>query len=301
MNQLADEFEVQYSTVASSPQICTAAESHLGVLRDLRSLSHYLPRSHRTCWCCLMRMPEKILSCGHAFCNTCIRIFGTNTTLSRHTFRMTTCPLCGARNETACFQLMPPTAGVRVLSIDGGGVRGVIPLTMLRCIERELASLSLPLRDFFDFACGTSSGMSNNLAEVSTIADLILCLQGGLIVLGMFLKAWSMTRCLAMFETTSRRIFKRRTNGSMLFARAQDLIMSYLADCRYNSDEIEEALYHAFGSDDPMFNPLTTDAKVAVTSTKTKDSSPCIFSNYNGGGEAIKSKPTCLSLPRHHA
>lgn len=101
-------------------------------------------------------------------------------------------------------------------------------------------------------------------------------------VLGMFLRAWSPTQCLEMFETMSRKIFKRRTNGSMLFSRAQDLIMSYLADCRYNTDEIEEALQQSFGTHVSMFNPLTTDTKVAVTSTTAKDAEPCIFSNYNG-------------------
>lgn len=161
MNQLEDEYEVQYSTIASKPQICTAAESHLGILRDLRSLRHHLPRSHRTCWCCLMRMPEKILSCGHALCDTCIRIFGVRTATSQHDFRIKSCPLCGSMNATSIFQLIPPTAGIRMLSIDGGGVRGVIPLTMLKCIEHEVAALGLPLRDFFDLTCGTSSGKCN--------------------------------------------------------------------------------------------------------------------------------------------
>jgi len=57
---------------------------------------------------------------------------------------------------------MPPTAGPRVLSLDGGGIRGVIPLVFLEHIQQEMADLDCPLRDYFDFVCGTSSGMIIN-------------------------------------------------------------------------------------------------------------------------------------------
>ena len=43
----------------------------------------------------------------------------------------------------------------RILSIDGGGVRGIIPAVLLAELERETGR---PARETFDFVAGTSSG-----------------------------------------------------------------------------------------------------------------------------------------------
>jgi patatin-like phospholipase/acyl hydrolase len=59
----------------------------------------------------------------------------------------------------AVFKLIPPTAGIRILSMDGGGVRGIIGLTTLVLLERDLSYLGCPIWDVFDFVIGTSSGM----------------------------------------------------------------------------------------------------------------------------------------------
>jgi uncharacterized protein len=51
---------------------------------------------------------------------------------------------------------------VRILSLDGGGIRGVIPATILTWVEKELQRLSgnpdAKLADFFDMIVGTSTG-----------------------------------------------------------------------------------------------------------------------------------------------
>ena len=59
--------------------------------------------------------------------------------------------------------MKPPTAGVRLLSIDGGGVRGVLPLKALGNLEatfNRLAGPSGPIQEHFNIALGTSSGKS---------------------------------------------------------------------------------------------------------------------------------------------
>ena len=43
----------------------------------------------------------------------------------------------------------------RILAIDGGGVRGVIPATLLAALERQTGR---PTRESFDFVAGTSTG-----------------------------------------------------------------------------------------------------------------------------------------------
>ncbi|GHB44669.1 patatin [Pseudovibrio japonicus] len=47
-----------------------------------------------------------------------------------------------------------------ILSIDGGGARGLIPVRLLRGLETKLAmrGKSAPLHRYFDLICGTSSG-----------------------------------------------------------------------------------------------------------------------------------------------
>ena len=54
------------------------------------------------------------------------------------------------------------TQFVRILSIDGGGIRGVLPAQLLMNVERRLRELSgrpdACIADFFDFFAGTSTG-----------------------------------------------------------------------------------------------------------------------------------------------
>ena len=57
----------------------------------------------------------------------------------------------------------PPAYGsiVTVLSIDGGGVRGIIPGTILAFLEAKLQELDGPdvrIADYFDIVAGTSAG-----------------------------------------------------------------------------------------------------------------------------------------------
>lgn len=50
---------------------------------------------------------------------------------------------------------------VRILSIDGGGIRGIIPATILQFIENNLRKKYNPearIADYFDFVAGTSTG-----------------------------------------------------------------------------------------------------------------------------------------------
>ena len=228
-----------------------------------------------------MRTPEKTLSCGHALCDVCIRLFGSRVGSEKNSFCLSHCVLCGETNSPPVFQLTPPTAGIRLLAVDGGGVKGVLPLVFLQHIESQLADLGSSVRDYFDLVCGTSSGKAF-IACCERFGDSLIC-TGGLIVLGIFLMQWSPMECLQKFEDFASSVFQRRLPGSSFFQRLQELFVAYLADCRYKSEHIEDALHCTFGGNMSLFNPLRNDTKVAVTTTTAKESLPCLFTNYNGG------------------
>jgi patatin-like phospholipase/acyl hydrolase len=44
------------------------------------------------------------------------------------------------------------------LTLDGGGVRGIIELALLKAIHERTGLPSLFMRDFFDLIIGTSTG-----------------------------------------------------------------------------------------------------------------------------------------------
>ena len=48
----------------------------------------------------------------------------------------------------------------KILSIDGGGIRGIIPAKILALAEEELKRTNHACRicDYFDLICGTSTG-----------------------------------------------------------------------------------------------------------------------------------------------
>jgi patatin-like phospholipase/acyl hydrolase len=67
------------------------------------------------------------------------------------------------RTQSSLLQIQPPTYGnlVTILSIDGGGIRGIIPATILEFLESQLQELdgeSARLADYFDVITGTSTG-----------------------------------------------------------------------------------------------------------------------------------------------
>ncbi|KAI5796092.1 acyl transferase/acyl hydrolase/lysophospholipase, partial [Pyronema domesticum] len=228
----------------------TAAEFHIKTLQAHR-LGYIYSRS--TCLCCLSRYPERGLPCGHTICEKCIQIFGQKSNPYGHIFRISRCPLCGDSREVTAH-IKPPTAGVRLLSIDGGGIRGVLPLQALRSLETTfnyLTGTSGPIQEHFDLAIGTSSG--------------------GLIVFGLFINGWSVGECANQFVRLAEKAFSKPRN----------LLISIFTS-RYSAGGMDEALKEAFGDEKSLidWSHASFPTKVAVTATTTDTPSACIFGNY---------------------
>jgi len=132
---------------------------HLECLQELRSDIAEI-RGHESCMCCRLREAAKVLTCGHAYCDICIRTFGSRSGVYFDEYVMSHCVVCSSKHGSQRFQFMPPTAGSRILTLDGGGVRGIVSLTTLCRMNQELAFLGCPLQNHFDYVAGTSSGKS---------------------------------------------------------------------------------------------------------------------------------------------
>lgn len=129
----------------------------------LKALQYHLdPKiliSAEICVSCLTGPPQHVLGCGHTLCDLCARRFGDTVAGEESCYFLETCAICETRADLT-IHLKPATAGVRMLNIDGGGVRGVVPLEFLTRLQGELGPTAR-IQDFFDIAFGTSAGTSS--------------------------------------------------------------------------------------------------------------------------------------------
>ena len=115
-------------------------------------------KSNETCLYCLRRPPENHLSCEHAICDICVRRVGEETSLFDCQYQINACLLC--HTGQLLVGLKPLTAGLRILSVDGGGTRGVIAIEILNILQYILGEM-WRIQDLFDIAFGTSVGRSD--------------------------------------------------------------------------------------------------------------------------------------------
>lgn len=122
-------------------------------------------KSNKTCFTCLQSAPDHVLPCGHGYCPACVQDFGHKSIDFEYGLVMDHCILCQTQwheRHGQLIRLKPKCAGVRILTLDGGGVRGIIELALLDALERRIG-LRLPIREFFDLIMGTSTGKSESL------------------------------------------------------------------------------------------------------------------------------------------
>ncbi|KAF2812825.1 FabD/lysophospholipase-like protein [Mytilinidion resinicola] len=222
-------------------------------------------KTTKSCLFCCLRVPQHMLSCGHAICDTCVRIFGDLDQGKEYNYTIAACILCGTTPKPGALKvrIKPPTAGTRVLSIDGGGIRGVVPLECLLLIQKALGTCRL--QDFFDISIGTSSG--------------------GLIALTLSLYNWSVHQCDQTFNGVFEQFFRKTqdTSGSLI-RRWRNHLRTWITDGQYNTANLETQFQRTFGATRRLRDPATSayaGAKVAVTATNITDCSAFLFSNYN--------------------
>jgi hypothetical protein len=116
-------------------------------------------RSNKTCLSCLQAVPDHVLGCGHSYCPRCIQELGKSSSHFECAWDMLGCVLCKSPEQERphLVKLRARCAGVRVLALDGGGIRGIVELILLRSID-DAIGLKIPVRDMVDLIVGTSTG-----------------------------------------------------------------------------------------------------------------------------------------------
>ncbi|KAF4451419.1 putative patatin-like phospholipase [Fusarium austroafricanum] len=247
--------------------------------------------SNSVCLACLRRRPIYDLPCGHVICGNCVRVFGETSKKEPYVFHVRRCFLCQAvMPKDLCVRMHPPTAGVGILCIDGGGIRGIMPLQIIKRI-RDRIDLPIPFQRFIKVAFGISSG--------------------GLIVADLFMNGSSIEESSEKFEALAKCIFQRRAitnvpflpkilkdmmplvaNGlhplpSLLYLA--DMIISYFNDGLYPSSNIESALKRVFGANRSILDissAVATGTLIGLPVATASDKPTCrIFTNYNCEGE----------------
>jgi predicted acylesterase/phospholipase RssA len=219
--------------------------------------------SHSACFCCLFEPPEHALPCGHVLCTPCLKAYGhvKNETLVE-VFECPLEPLKRELHQAWRVSLKPPSAGVRVLSLDGGGIRGIVELEILKQIERAMGG-NLAIQNFFDLVIGTSTG--------------------GLIALGLTARNWTVEECCNHFQELCEKAFTRRAGGNI---PAIGWLIENYNHSKYETQPLEDALRSAFSDEDYLFGgrrrdgSLGSDIKVGVTATSSAGSA-VLLTNYN--------------------
>lgn len=142
-----------------------------------------LTKSNKTCFTCLQSVPDHVLPCGHGYCPVCVQEFGQKSNYFEYGLEMDHCILCQTQwreRHVQLIRLKPKCAGFRILTLDGGGVRGIMELALLDALERRIG-LRLPIREFFDLIMGTSTGKSkflpSQILELRKRLRIIACFK----------------------------------------------------------------------------------------------------------------------------
>ncbi|KAK5153225.1 hypothetical protein LTS14_007870 [Recurvomyces mirabilis] len=215
--------------------------------------------SHATCFCCLMDVPEHPLPCGHVLCTACIKAYGKT---AHSAVTLPSCPLHRASTKwakPAIIKFKPPGAGVRVLSLDGGGIRGIVQLEVLRAIEQAIGGF-LPVQNFFDLIVGTGTG--------------------GMLGAALAYRDRNVDSCIDMFCALSNHAFTPRLRGVPIIS---NIAMAFSSGPKYKTKPLHGALKTAFEDDADMFGSatrFTSGVRVALTTTSVTGRETMLIASY---------------------
>ncbi|KAI1907859.1 hypothetical protein LOZ65_006732 [Ophidiomyces ophidiicola] len=221
-------------------------------------------KSNRICLLCLAgRRPQHRLSCGHSWCDICVRRYGEAASNIEYQFTVLQCYHCLSQVPLV-VNLVPPTKNINILAIDGGGVRGVVSVEILLCLQEKLGIC--PIQELVHLIIGTSSG--------------------GLIAECLKTRRWDLATCSQLFRRFARRAFKQRRGFPWLVPFRW--VTWWLNDGCYDPAAAEACLKETYSQSDRTFDAvalahgLVSKCKVGVIATDiSKKASTYVFGNFN--------------------
>jgi predicted acylesterase/phospholipase RssA len=158
------------------------------------------------------------------------------------------------------FTPLPVGANPRILCLDGGGIRGIVQLEILHCIEHALGD-HIPAQAFFDLIVGTGTG--------------------GLIAMTLSMRGQTVNTCIDQFKTICDRAFRPKMKAAAPLVRS---ISAKLGSGRqYRSKSLYTVLQTTFGENSTLMESptyFTQGSRVAVTSAHAADQDPFLLANY---------------------
>ncbi|KAK5823912.1 Patatin group M-3 [Gossypium arboreum] len=177
--------------------------------------------------------------------------------------------------EGAKEQLQAPTYGdlITILSIDGGGIRGIIPGTILGFLESQLQELDgedARLADYFDVIAGTSTG--------GLVTAMLTCPneKNRPLFAAKDIKDFYLTNCPNIFPQPGCPLFSRTTK-----------VIKALSGPKYDGKFLHNIVKDKLG-ETRLHQTLTN---VVIPTFDIKHLQPAIFSSYQ-----VKKKPTLDAL-----
>jgi hypothetical protein len=175
--------------------------------------------------------------------------------------------------------LSPPTSSLRrrILSLDGGGIRGVLTLKILESIEAEFRRArgrpNLVLRDEFEFLAGTSTG-----------GIIATCLAWGMAV----------DEILKIYQDLGDKMFKKTALWKRYWKHKYDPVpIANFFKSRFAEDDGSPAL---FGTDKFSVNGRPTTVLVTMRNVRTGSAWP--VSNNPEAVYNSRANPECnLQIP----
>ncbi len=159
---------------------------------------------------------------------------------------------------------------VSILSIDGGGIRGIIPITVLLALQRELARFDIddPLHTCFDLIAGTSTGGLISLGLAAPAEPAGTDPESGRS--SPLLPAMTLEYILSLYEQRSKEIFSKGSLGQL-----RSLGQMFLE--KYDEESLVRLLQEVFGT------LSMSDAMVplAITSYECLHGEPFLFTSYD--------------------
>ncbi|KAI9767630.1 MAG: hypothetical protein M1839_004461 [Geoglossum umbratile] len=154
----------------------------------------------------------------------------------------------------------PPSAGVRVLSLDGGGIRGILELMVLMYLQDYVTvelGVYVPIIEMFDLVVGTSTG--------------------GVIALGLAHCLWDIPSSITKFTDLASKIFNPRPLRTGPLMR---IVFGHM----YRSSVVEDAYKSLFSENESLISgQRASPIKVAVTAVSDISGSyrPYLMTNYS--------------------